>query len=342
MYVLEVSLSGLAEWSIHKSDPPSIPLESLPGWSLINPLLYPELIDKSNPTPFWMEALYNDAVLLKTNAILLATQQTIDDNAHRLLSFYVPDFLISLRLVSKQVELGRILYGGHHYSGQEKTLPDLHFPDAAPNNSLYFSNYRLQTAVTMNHVKQADSNILNHYFPVHGMILLDALLAFLDRDDRRTIIYATMAIELISEKKLEGAGKPKRKGRQGESTVERLLHRQSLEVLGRSLLQDNPSLYQMIEKLYRTRNKLVHEGHVPPAGEFFQMDSIEAKVVGKEALFAIRYANEAFRWFGEEDDFVPIPGHVEVAFPVGGHPVFPPFPMPLPRLGCAQSPLYDV
>ncbi len=341
MHVLEVSLSGLADWSIHKSDSPSIPLESLPGWSLINPLLYPELLSESNPTTFWMEALYNNAVLLKTNAVLLTTQQTVDNDAHRLLSTYFPDFLISLRLVSKQVELGRILYGGHHYSGQEKMLPELHFPDPVPNNSKTMSNYHLQTAITMKHVKQADSDMIHNYFPVHSMILLDAILAFIDRDDRRTIIYSAMSIEVIAEKKLEKAGKPKRKGSSGRSTVERLLHNQSLEVLGRSLRQDNPSLYQMIEKLYRTRNKLVHEGRVLISDDFFQIDSIEAKVLGKEALFAIRCANEVFKWFGEEADFVPIPGRVEVSFPIGGHNVFPPFPVPLPRLGYAESPLYD-
>ncbi len=341
MQILEVSLSGLIEWNIHKSDPPFISLESLPGWSLINPLLYPELLSENNQSPFWMEALYNDEVLLKTNTVLLTNHQTIDINTLTFLFSYFPDFLSSLRLASKQVELARIHYGGCSLSPQEKTLPDLHFPDPVPNNSLYISSYRLQTAVTMNHIKQADSNIVKGYFPVHGMMLLDAILAFLDRDDRRTIIYAAMSVELISEKKIHESGKPKRKGRQGESTVERLLHRQSLEVLGKSLLQDNPSLYQMIEKLYRTRNKLVHGGQLPTSDEFFQIESIEAKVMGKEALFVIRYANEVFKWFGEEDDFIPKPRHIEVLFPMGGQFVLSPFPTPLPRLGFAESPLYE-
>ncbi len=150
-----------------------------------------------------------------------------------------------------------------------------------------------------------------------------------------------MSVELIAERKLYEAGKPKGKGPPRESTVERLLHRQSLEMLGRSLRQDNPSLYLMIEKLYRTRNRLVHVGQVPASDEFFQIDSIEAKVLGKDALFAIRYANEVFKWFGEDDDFIPKPGHIVVSFPMGGQPVLPLFPMPLPRIGYAESPLYE-
>jgi hypothetical protein len=345
MQVLEATLSGLVEWSIHKSDPPVIPLDSLPGWFLINPLLYPELASDNNHAPYWMEALYNDAVTLKTNAMFMATHQSIDqsiDNDMGQFDFaFFPDFLSSLRLVSKQVELARIHYGGASWTAHEKTLPDTHFPDPAPNNSLYISNYRLQTAITMKHIKQADSNVLNGYFPVHAMMLLDAILAFLDRDDRRAIIYAAMSIELIAERKIYEAGKPKGKGPPRESTVERLLHRQSFETLSRSLRQDNLPLYQMIEKLYRTRNKLVHEGHVPVSDEFFQIDSIEARALGKDALFAIRYANEVFKWFGENDDFIPKPGHIVVSFPMGRQPVLSPFPMPLPRLGYAESPLYE-
>ena len=341
MQVFEASLSGLVEWSIHKSDPPVIPLDSLPGCFLINPLLYPELASDHNRSPYWMEAWYNDAVMLKTNAMFIATHQSIKNDKGQFDFAYFPDFLSSLRLVSKQVELARIHYGGASWTAQEKTLPDIHFPDPAPNNSRYISNYRLQTAITMKHVKQADSNLVNGYFPIHGMTLLDALLAFLDRDDRRAIIYAAISVELIAEKKIYEAGNPKTKGPSQESTVKRLLHRQSLEVLGRSLLQDNPPLYQMIEKLYRTRNKLVHEGQVPASDELFQIESIEARVLGKDALFAIRYANEVFKWFGEEDDFIPMPGHIIVPFPMGGQHVLPPFPMPLPRLGYAESPLYE-
>jgi hypothetical protein len=150
-----------------------------------------------------------------------------------------------------------------------------------------------------------------------------------------------MSVELIAERKLYEAGKSKRKGRSGVSNVERLLHRQALETLGKSLLQDNPSLYHMIEKLYRTRNKLVHEGHIPVSDEFFQINSIEARALGKDALFEIRSANEVFKWFGKEDDFTPKPGHIVASFPMGWPPVLSPMPGPLPRLGYAESPLYE-
>lgn len=84
----------------------------------------------------------------------------------------------------------------------------------------------------------------------------------------------------------------------------------------------------------------MHEGHVPASDEFFQIESIEARVLGKDALFAIRCTNEIFQWFGEQDDFVPKPSHIVTSFPLGWKAMLPPFPIPLPRLGFAESPLY--
>jgi len=100
MHVFEASLSGLVEWCIHKSDPLDIPLDSLPGCFLINPLFYPELANDHNRSPYWMEAWHNDAVVLKTNAMFLATQQSLYFAGGQFDFAYFPDFLSSLRLVT--------------------------------------------------------------------------------------------------------------------------------------------------------------------------------------------------------------------------------------------------
>lgn len=333
MRIVVAKLTGLIECNIHKDDPPLFPLQSLPGWTLINPLLYLELGVNDNPFdhPFSTVALYNNSVILKTGALLF-TSPLPDTEAFITLTSYLPEFLAALRLVSKQVELARIHYGGGPLLPQETTLPDLHFPDPVPNSTLYFQNLRIQAAITRKHIEQADNNILNKYFPVYSMVLLDAVHAFLDRDDRRTIIYAAMSIEIIAEKKIYEAGNPKKKGLPGESTIEKRLHRQALETLGRSLLQDNPSLYQMVEKLYRTRNKLVHVGSIPATDDFFQIDSIEARTMGKDALTALRCANDIFQWFGETDNFIPPRGFEIVQEPEGGQTLEGPSPKMLPRL----------
>src|SRR5437764_10831544 len=106
MRVIEAHMSGPIAWSVHKDDPPSIPLQSLAGWSLINPLLYPELLSGISITPYWTVALYHDAVWLKTNALLFLYPEA-SENAHQELFYYLQDLLPHLRLVSKQMELAR-------------------------------------------------------------------------------------------------------------------------------------------------------------------------------------------------------------------------------------------
>ncbi len=331
MHVIEAHLSGLMEWRIHRDDAPCIPLQSLVGWSLINPLLYPELASNISVTPYWTIALHNDAVLLKTNAMLFTFPGT-NEEAFKALLFYFPDFLPHLRLVSKQMDLAKIQYGGGPITPGKKTLPELHFPDPVPDSSIWMQNYRLQSAITKDHIEQADSNIVNGYLPIPRMVLLDAVLAFLDRDDRRAVLYAAMAVEILSEKKLDEAGIPNRRGRPGESTIEKRLHRQAQEAFGRSLKVENPKLYQLAEKLYRTRNKIVHEGTIPKTDEFFQIDSIESRMVGNEVCAALICACDVFAWFGEKDDYMPTRGFQAVQVPVGAHPIETVYPTLLPRL----------
>jgi len=331
MRIIEARLSGPMEWRIHRDDPSCIPLQSLAGWSFINPLLYPELVSGMSPTPYWTIALYNDAVLLKTNAMLFTFPGT-NEEAFKALSFYFQDFLPHLRLVSKQMDLARIQYGGGPIPPGEKTLPELRFPDPAPDSSMWMQNCRLQSAITKDHIEQADRTIVNGYLPVPRMVLLDAVLAFLDRDDRRAVLYAAMAVEILAEKKIDEAGIPKGRGRPGESTIEKRLHRQAQAAFGRSLKVENPTLYQLAEKLYRTRNKIVHEGVIPKTDEFFQIDSIESRMVGNEVCAALLCACDIFAWFGEKDDYMPARGAQVVQVPVGAHPLDTVYPTPLPRL----------
>lgn len=331
MNIIRVLFTGHIEWRIHKDDPPLFPLSSLPGLSLVNPLLYPELGVNEDiyHYPFSTIALYEDSILLKTGTLFF-TSPSAEDEAHEILFSYLPDLLMSLRLVSKQVGLARIYGGGSdNFLSQGTALPDLHFPDSDPNSSRHVANYRLNAAVTTKHLEQADNNILHHRLPIYSMALLDAVHAFFDRDDRRTIIYAAMSIELISENKL---GNPTGKGPRKETTIAKRLHRQAMELLGRSLQQDNLTLYQTAEKLYRTRNKLVHKGSILATDDLFQIDGLEARMTGKDAMAAIRCASEVFRWFGETDNFVPKKGNQVVSVPVGAYPLEGPFPKILPRL----------
>lgn len=331
MNIFEVEFGGLLEWRLEKEDPPSFPLHSLPGWTLLNPLLYPDLgISMETSYPFGTYALVKQSVLLKTGALLFQCPDSITELSDAFMTLtlrYLPDFLVALRLASKQVAMARVHPGGGRFVPERTPLPDLHFPEPQIDQQFSVQNYRLTTAITRRHVEQADEMLLKRQIPASRLVLLDAVHAFIDRDDRRTILYAAMAIEILAETKL---GPLKGKGRIGESTIEKRLHRQALQVLGRSLQHENPDLYRHVEKLYRTRNALVHVGNVPSDGDYLQVTGDE----GHDALFALHYATHVFRWFGVVDHFLPERG-VEIAqLPVGGlHPLLDEaFPKPLPRL----------
>src|SRR5713226_5117136 len=81
MNIVEARFSGLIECNIHKDDPSLFPLQSLPGWALINPLLYVELGVNANPFgfPFSTVALYNDLVFLKTGTLLFTCPLTDEE-----------------------------------------------------------------------------------------------------------------------------------------------------------------------------------------------------------------------------------------------------------------------
>jgi|GEM_PF-6629105 len=66
MRVIEAPVSGPIGWSIYKDDPPSVPLQSIEGWSLLSPLLYPELLSGMSVTLSWTIAWYDDAALLNS------------------------------------------------------------------------------------------------------------------------------------------------------------------------------------------------------------------------------------------------------------------------------------
>ena len=155
-------------------------------------------------------------------------------------------------------------------------------------------------------------------------VLLDAVLAFLDRDDRRTILYATMAIEIIAKTKLHAANQPTQRVPRGQQSIEWLLHHRSLVVLGRSLQHDQPRLYQLAQRVYRTRNQIVHEGSSLGAANVLPED-------GEGAFYALECASAIFAWYGEPGEYVPTSGFVAAQVPIG-HVLDPRrFPYLLPR-----------
>lgn len=313
--IVAAHLTADARWRIHRHDPVLHELQAYPDWAFINPLVYPQVAYEAQTRGgrYRLGEVVDDAILIETNVLIF---QVTHDNTSAGSVFglaweqFMAQFLAHLRYQSKQVELARVLYGGGPFSERPVSMPTPTFPALRPNDSAWVMNFQLQTAITWSHVEQADAGMLQGDPPLYGSILCDAVLAFLDRDDRRTVLYAAMAVETIAKTMLSAGGSLLGQKQRSEPTALWLLHRQSSAVLGRSLKTDDPALFRQAERLFRTRNGLVHEGTWPQRGDVLPPD-------GEGAFHALPCANAVFAWFGESGDYMPAHGAVVGEIPEG-------------------------
>jgi hypothetical protein len=93
--------------TIGRDDPPSFELKSLAGWSIINPLVYPEFSTSSEHFPIQTRLLAE--VLVQTDGIILAAPAlyTASDFKAEQFTEYLNVFLEHLRHASKQTDIAR-------------------------------------------------------------------------------------------------------------------------------------------------------------------------------------------------------------------------------------------
>ena len=152
--------------------------------------------------------------------------------------------------------------------------------------------------------------------------MLDALEANFGQDYRKALLYAAIATEAFARGQIEnamasviaaralqhrvvsfalpGGGRtdkdPVYEVLASSDSFSRLLHEQSLYVLGRSLLIDAPDLYKEALRLYGTRNKIAHLGATPPDDKYFQ-------ATRDDALEGLATAVQVLEWFGDSGPY---------------------------------------
>ncbi len=335
MNVLRVIFTKTNYWKIGRDDPPSFELKNLAGWSIINPLVYPEFSTSSEHFPIQTRllAMVGDIeVLVQTDGIILAAPAlyTASDFKAEQFTEYLNVFLEHLRHASKQTDIARQVIAMSFETRPTEFSP-MPFPIAAQEAESYIKRYIVRTSITWKNVKTADTTLINNNLPVFGTLLLDAILAYMENDYRRAILYAALSAETVATTKLEEAynrllqpGDPHETirlvffSRKKETIVKdpvyrflsdrggftQLIHELPLYLFRRSLLIENEQLYQKAEKLYRTRNNIAHRGEVATGQEtsLFGINDAGAKA-------AIMCAIGLFKWFGVRDTYI---------FPTGG------------------------
>jgi hypothetical protein len=347
MKVFGAFLVGRFYWKIHVDDPVTHDLQSLPGWFFINPLVYPE-IELRSKINTEVILLSNDTTIAQTSGLIIATKlkqfdissipfpieppqitklgtPNPEDDIFDIASTYIEHLAASLRQASKQVTVPMTFT--HSSNGELAELPEKNFPQSETIAQSFLQQYIWETAITWKAIIDADVNLIAQKPDVYERLILDAIHALKDRDYRRSLLYAAIAVETLIATKLDEAYKsllhsddskgifrvvsiPQRGNTfvkdpvyeflSSKSRFAERIHEVSLYLLGKSLLVDNEALYHKVTKLYRTRNKIAHLGESPAGNQStFEMNE-------SDSLEAIGCSLKVFEWLDVKTKF-PLP-----------------------------------
>jgi hypothetical protein len=309
--ICTVVIGGIIRWNVTPADPIQIPLQSLPGWTLIHPLLKPV----RSPRDKLVFALADGCYHIHTSHINFR----IPDNETNLerIGELVARFLGNLRIACRQANMDTeaIAISGVH---ADVPLDQPAYPIAGAMKGNLIGSYRVRTAVTAAKIVETDGQA--DAMPIFHEILLDALEAIEASDFRKAILYGAIAMESLARtcldieyaKALASAQPPAhlnicRFPQAGGAIVTkdpvfvflfesdsfgRLLHETPLYLTRRSLLIDNQDLYRGAIKLYKTRNRIGHGvAYAADEQDLFELDRDGAY---ESLAVVISVAN----WFG--------------------------------------------
>jgi hypothetical protein len=181
------------------------------------------------------------------------------------------------------------------------------------------------TAITLEQIEAACTYGPGFRAPIYDGVFLDAVGSHAAHDYRASILYSAIALEAVTALVLDqyfetsikpheakewrvisrsiGGGKAVRKDPIWELLRKRedansLLHEGALYVLGKSLLVEDEALFQRVQCLRATRNKIVHEGEPPesPSNQYLSLDI-------RGSSDALNCVDAVFRWLGVGYDY---------------------------------------
>jgi hypothetical protein len=338
------SFADRIAWRLCGDGPTLFPLPGTSDWSLVNPLLYPQLPIPSfehNPVIpvalgkyFWL----NSEIVFSSNGEQVIQDPEPDKSKFENLVPIVGDLLVRLRHASGQATLPRLesfISGGKTNIDELPSLStDSSWPDGLSPS--HFQKYLWSTAVTAERIAAATALGPKFIPPTHEALFLDAVVAFRGNDYRRAILYATISTEVAFGTVIDGTydrvlaaqdderfrvialvqagGVAVRKDPIYERLRHRsdfnvLLHELSLYVLRRSLLAEDQALYADAKRLYSTRNQLVHSG-----GLVENETNPPLRLDSGGAMTALQTATALFSWLKLKGDF-PLPDGEFVSYP---------------------------
>jgi len=265
-------------WRIADGSTSKQPLQFFEGFSLLNPLHYARAYKKQGFIVGTPSKTGRDN-FIDTKGLLLESQSPTDRTAIDLFK-KLPQLFRQLRYQSLQSQIKVNNYISVIMPVSEQELASGRIKPEI-RSLVYYNSYYYHSMLTWKHVRQAERELASgSIIPVYEEIVIDAFDAVRNQEHSKTILFSAIAIEaMLANKYDELHGKSKRNKKQDkrypqnyvatddaiykvlkDGPFKRMLHEIPLYVLNRSIMMENPKLYQSLLKLYNTRNKIVHFG----------------------------------------------------------------------------------
>lgn len=325
MYVLTTHLQGAMTWVVRPKDPPKARISST--IVLINPLVpVGEGWAKDRIVPV------HDGWFVESPSVrFLVTDENYGAGESPLYGLDIlPDYLRALRIDSADPFQATDVRSEALQEIGNKRLPARRLVRHPARLRLFRPDAgQLQVAKRVRPTARFLARPLPGDQPVYAELALDAMAAW-KHDPRKAILFSAFAIEQMARANLDAAydrarAKPGKEPGQwrwvtratsGSQTevrdpvferlrsnarrnIEVLLVEMPLYVWGRSLLDDDKRLYDMVIRLQDTRNALTHVGEPSDRERLITLDS-------QGAYLAVATADRAFWWFQEVNYFVSI------------------------------------
>jgi hypothetical protein len=217
--IVYVDLSHAAAWKVFPEDPESVPLGSLPGWQVLNPLLHdaifktPSNWERSGPRIVGVSDTY--AVVRSPYLAFSSTDDALKSlfpgSGEAWLSRFfdqaLPDISRSiaraLRYVTKNARLPHEAPSFGMIASHKKIDLVMQFPTPQPSRGAYTNTYELETAITLDRVVEADLIRDLQPPPVVNSLLMDSIQALIESDYRRALLFGAIAMETYAATALE-------------------------------------------------------------------------------------------------------------------------------------------
>jgi hypothetical protein len=305
-------------WIVRQDDPSELAIGAMPGWALVNPLRRHHAASWRTP-----QLCASDGTRSLISAHSMIFRSPPVESARGLEQILL--FLRWLRFTTGQSTLGIDVLAVQ--SIEESEFGDAMDPFPSEDQSWGVLRHIELTAIDVTAISSPVANCSSLAVPVYAEILLDAIQADLSGDHIKATLYAAIAVESMaktclreallvaqevapaqfraeidpravsSQQQIDPVYKALEK--RSNHDFRTLLHELPIYVLRKSLLREQPALYDKLTTLRKQRNALAHGGETPREGP-------AAYALAKAALAT---AIDAFSWFGARGKYVTIYGH---------------------------------